>query len=147
MTVFNPRELPIHSSASLCLAERPGTGRRNEKCREKSMTQTRSRPGSQKTDILWNPQVHCRVRKRPPVGPALSQINPLQILTLCTSNVDNLILVSPPRTGFSSCPSLFSFSINIFYACLFSAASAIWPTCPLLAHANTVKSKGMWRIR
>jgi hypothetical protein len=68
---------------------------------------------------LWNPKVHYRVHKSPPLVPILSQINPVHTTPLTLSTHLRLGL---PIDLFSS-----GFPTNILYAFLFYPISA---TCP-----------------
>jgi len=43
---------------------------------------------------FWNPSIHYSVRKRTPLDPVLSQINPLHTVTPCFFKVSEVL---PPR--------------------------------------------------
>jgi hypothetical protein len=72
---------------------------------------------------LWNPKVHYRVHKSPPLVPILSQIDPIHTISLKSI----LIVYTHLRLDLPSGHSPSDFPINILYAFLFSHIRA---TCP-----------------
>jgi hypothetical protein len=74
--------------------------------------------------ILWNPKVHYRVHKRPPLVPILSQINPIHPISLWSI----LILSTHLRLGHPSGVFPSRFPTNILYAFRFTSIRA---TCPV----------------
>ena len=79
--------------------------------------------------ILWKPKVHYRIRKCPPPVPILSQIDPVDALTVHFLRIQlNIILSSTPDLPSGLFPS--SFPTKTLYALL----SPIRATC--LAHLS-----------
>jgi hypothetical protein len=74
------------------------------------------------SNILWNPKVHYRVQKSPPLVTVRSQIN-------ATPSCLRFILILSTHIGLDLPSGLFSFGfpINISYAFLFVIVHA---TCP-----------------
>jgi hypothetical protein len=76
--------------------------------------------------LLWNPNVHYRSHKSPPLVPILSQLNPVQTFT--PSFLKNSLKIFPPSAArFSNCTLTSMFSTKILYIFLNSPARA---TCP-----------------
>jgi hypothetical protein len=75
----------------------------------------------ERVSILWNPKVHYRVHKSPPLAPILNDINPVHT-TPSYLYMINFIIIQLPS---GLCPS--GFPTNTLYAFLFSPIHA---TCP-----------------
>jgi hypothetical protein len=68
--------------------------------------------------ILWNPKVHHRVHKSPPLAPTLSHIDPVRTITSYLSKIFFKI-VHPLRLGLSSGLFPSGSHTSILYALLF----------------------------
>jgi hypothetical protein len=86
--------------------------------------------------ILWNPKVHYRVHKSPPLVPILSHIDPVHTIPSYLRSI--LVLFTHLRLGLPS--GLFSsgFPTNILYAFHFS---------PFVLHALPISSSLTWSFQ
>jgi hypothetical protein len=73
--------------------------------------------------ILWNPKVHRRVHKSPPLVTILSQIDPVHTIPSCLSKTYWI--------GLPSCLYPSGFPTNILYALLFSPIRATCHAYPI----------------
>jgi hypothetical protein len=81
---------------------------------------------TQSPSILWNPKVHYRVHKSPPLDPILSQINSIHTVPSYLSKI-HFNIVHPLRSMSSQWSLTFWLSTNILYVFLFAPIRA---TCP-----------------
>jgi hypothetical protein len=83
--------------------------------------------------ILWNPKVHYRVHKSPPLVLILSQINPIHTIPSYLSKI-NFNIVHHLRLGLPSGLFPSGFPTNILCKFLFNAAHAKCPVHIILLH-------------
>jgi hypothetical protein len=81
--------------------------------------------------ILWNPKVHYRIHKSPPLIPIPSQINPIHTIPSYLSNTYFNIVHPPLRLGLPSGLLPSGFPTSILHAFLFS---------PFVLHALPISS-------
>jgi hypothetical protein len=88
--------------------------------------QANSQASSQISLLLWNPNVHYRVHKSPPLVPILSQMNPLHTFPSSFWKIhSNIVFTSTPRSWEWSLPFRCSDqNLNVF------PISAMYATCP-----------------
>lgn len=104
-------------------------------------TNSRSDKPSYKVYILWNPKADYHVHQGPQLGPILSKMNPLHILTFWIFNPDSeLIVLNFLHTNFSTCLTPFRFSDEHLFAFLISTMSATIPAPPSFAYPITAIS-------
>jgi hypothetical protein len=82
--------------------------------------------------LLWNPKVHYRVHKSPPLDPILSQMSPIHILPLYFPKIhSHITLPSTPRFSHGLVHSGFPtkiYALLIFHACcMLRRSHPLWP--------------------
>jgi hypothetical protein len=83
----------------------------------------RRSPTQEFTNILWNPEVHCRVHKGSPLVPTPSQMNPVHTTPHYFSKI-HLLLSAHLLIGFPSTVFLSGFSTKILYSFVFCPGRA-----------------------